>query len=201
MGNREQLLDAAKQCLIGKGYERTTVRDISDLAGVSKAAIGYHFGSKEALMNAALFELLGGGGGDVSPTAEAADPDTTPAQRLTALWTKMMAAYGGDKTFWAANLESVLVAYRDESVREHLSTGFEAGRSGITSVLTGIEESELPPETIRTLGSVQMALLSGVMIQYLLNPDTAPSAEELFQGIHALAAITPSSGEVAQGKQ
>ncbi|MGH8881492.1 MAG: TetR/AcrR family transcriptional regulator, partial [Stackebrandtia sp.] len=51
MGNRQQLLDAAKQCLFDKGYERTTVRDISDLAGVSKAAIGYHFGSKEALMN------------------------------------------------------------------------------------------------------------------------------------------------------
>lgn len=193
MGNREQLLDAAKQCLVDKGYERTTVRDISDLAGVSKAAIGYHFGSKEALMNAALFELLSAGGSDVSPTAEAADPDASPAQRLTALWTKMLAAYGGDQTFWAANLESVLVAYRDASVREHLSAGFEEGRSGITAVLTGIEESKLPPETIRGLGSVQMALLSGVMIQYLLNPDTAPSVEELFRGIHALAAITPKN--------
>lgn len=194
MGNREQLLDAAKQCLIQKGYERTTVRDISDLAGVSKAAIGYHFGSKEALLNAALFEVLGGGDSGLSPTAEAADPDATPVQRFAALWTNMMAAYGGeDKTFWAANLESVLVAYRDASVREHLSAGFEEGRSGITSVLTGVEESQVPPETIRTLGSVQMALLSGVMIQYLVNPDTAPSAEELFRGIHALARITPES--------
>lgn len=192
MGNREQLLDAAKRCLIDKGYERTTVRDITELAHVSKAAIGYHFGSKEALMNAALFELLSTGGEGVSPTPDAADADATPTERMAALWTKMLAAYGGDKTFWAANLESVLVAYRDASVREHLSAGFEEGRSGITAVLTGVEESRLSPEAIRTLGSVQMALLSGVMIQYLLDPDTAVSAEELFAGIHALAAITPT---------
>ncbi|MGH3648185.1 MAG: TetR/AcrR family transcriptional regulator, partial [Micromonosporaceae bacterium] len=51
MGNREALLEGAKRCFHEKGYARTTARDIAQASGVSLAAIGYHFGSKEALMN------------------------------------------------------------------------------------------------------------------------------------------------------
>jgi AcrR family transcriptional regulator len=59
MGNREALLAGAKRCLIEKGYARTTARDIAAASGVSLAAIGYHFGSKDALMNQAIYEFVG----------------------------------------------------------------------------------------------------------------------------------------------
>ena len=56
MGNKEALLAGAKRCLYEKGYARTTVRDLASAANVSMAAIGYHFGSREALLNTALIE-------------------------------------------------------------------------------------------------------------------------------------------------
>ena len=56
MGNREDLLESARRCIVEKGYARTTARDIAGGAGVSLAAIGYHFGSKEALMTEALLD-------------------------------------------------------------------------------------------------------------------------------------------------
>ena len=59
MGNREDLIAGAKRCLIEKGYARTTARDIAAASGVSLAAIGYHFGSKDALMNQAIYEFVG----------------------------------------------------------------------------------------------------------------------------------------------
>ena len=59
MGNREDLLAGAKRCLMEKGYARTTARDIAAASGVSLAAIGYHFGSKDALMNQAVYESVG----------------------------------------------------------------------------------------------------------------------------------------------
>src|SRR5215472_17197961 len=49
-GNREDLLAGALECLKTKGWTRTTVRDIAAAAGVNHAAIGYHFGSREALL-------------------------------------------------------------------------------------------------------------------------------------------------------
>ncbi|GAA5003457.1 hypothetical protein GCM10025734_40840 [Kitasatospora paranensis] len=59
MGNREDLLAGAKRCLYEKGYGRTTARDIASAAGVSLAAIGYHYGSKEALLTQATIQALG----------------------------------------------------------------------------------------------------------------------------------------------
>ena len=60
-GNREALLDAAKRCLFEKGYANTTARDIATSAGTSLAAIGYHYGSTEALLNAAMIEAMASG--------------------------------------------------------------------------------------------------------------------------------------------
>ena len=60
MGNREALLEAAKRCLYTKGYMRTTARDVAATAGVSLAAIGYHYRSLEALLDLALIEATAG---------------------------------------------------------------------------------------------------------------------------------------------
>ena len=186
MGNREQLLDAAKQCLFDKGYERTTVRDISELAGVSKAAIGYHFGSKEALLNTALFAVLGDGEAGPAPVAE-----LPPGERVAGLWTDLIRSFADNRTFWLANLESVLVAQRDPQVREQLAGGLQQGRSGITAELTGEPEESLPADAVRTLGSVQMALMGGLLMQHLTAPEQAPDATEVLKGIKALAALIP----------
>src|SRR5690606_38768776 len=51
MGQRQDLLAGAKRCIAEKGYSRTTARDIPAASGANLAAIGYHFGSKEALLN------------------------------------------------------------------------------------------------------------------------------------------------------
>ena len=54
MGHKDDLLDGAKRCLYEKGYARTTARDIVAASGTNLASIGYHYGSKENLLNAAL---------------------------------------------------------------------------------------------------------------------------------------------------
>ena len=58
MGHREDLLMGAKRCLIEKGYGRTTTRDIVAASGTNLASIGYHYGSKEALLAQAYGELV-----------------------------------------------------------------------------------------------------------------------------------------------
>jgi AcrR family transcriptional regulator len=46
---RTRLLDTAGAIFADKGFRATTVREISDKAGVNLAAINYHFGDKEQL--------------------------------------------------------------------------------------------------------------------------------------------------------
>ena len=49
---RTKILDAAERLFAEHGYSGTSVRAITDLAGVNLAAVGYHFGSKAELLAA-----------------------------------------------------------------------------------------------------------------------------------------------------
>jgi hypothetical protein len=42
---------------------------------------------------------------------------------------------------------------------------------------------------VATVGAVQMALMSGVLTQWLVDPATAPTAEQIAAGVRALAGM------------
>lgn len=47
---RERILDAGERLFMAHGYESTSMRQITGEAAVNLAAVNYHFGSKESLM-------------------------------------------------------------------------------------------------------------------------------------------------------
>lgn len=51
-GTRARILDAAEALFAERGFEGTTVRDITEAAHANIAAVNYHFGSKEELLRA-----------------------------------------------------------------------------------------------------------------------------------------------------
>jgi len=52
---RSRILDVAEELFSERGFDRVSIRDITNKARVNLAAINYHFGSKEDLI-AAIFE-------------------------------------------------------------------------------------------------------------------------------------------------
>jgi len=54
---RERLLDAAEKLFCQKGFEGTSIRDITAEAGCNIAAVNYHFGGKEKLYELKLTDL------------------------------------------------------------------------------------------------------------------------------------------------
>ena len=55
---RLRLLDAAESLFAERGFEGTSVRALTREAGASLSAVGYHFGSKQALIREALSRRL-----------------------------------------------------------------------------------------------------------------------------------------------
>src|SRR5437870_13891020 len=53
---RKQILDASLSLFSERGFARTTVRDIARQAGITDAAIYYHFESKRELLEALVEE-------------------------------------------------------------------------------------------------------------------------------------------------
>jgi AcrR family transcriptional regulator len=55
-GTREHLLEAAGHVFAQKGFERTTAKEICELAGTNTAAVNYYFGGIESLYAAVMEE-------------------------------------------------------------------------------------------------------------------------------------------------
>ncbi|MGV9776260.1 TetR/AcrR family transcriptional regulator [Streptosporangium sp. NPDC003464] len=197
MGNREDLLAGARRCLEEKGWARTTVRDISAASGgVSMAAIGYHFGSREALLNAALIQAIDEWGAETGRTLAAyGDPASTPAEQYEAMWTRIIESFSEHRKLWLATVEALLQAEHSPDLRQYLAGAQKEGRRGLAATLLGTPEEELPDPTTRTVGSVQLALFSGVMLQWLTDPGQSPSGPEVLQGLRAIVAgLGPATG-------
>jgi hypothetical protein len=88
-----------------------------------------------------------------------------------------------------ASIEAMVQSERSPELRAQIAHGIREGRSGMTALLTGRPEDSLPADEIATLGSVQMALMSGVLTQWLVDPSTAPSPEQIAAGVRALAGV------------
>jgi AcrR family transcriptional regulator len=57
---KEQILDAAERLFADRGFDATSLRTITSEADVNLAAVHYHYGSKEALIEAVLCRRLEG---------------------------------------------------------------------------------------------------------------------------------------------
>ncbi|MFI6522239.1 TetR/AcrR family transcriptional regulator [Spirillospora sp. NPDC050679] len=194
MGNREDLLEGAKKCLREKGYDRTSVRDIATTAGVSMAAIGYHYGSREALLNQALFALLDEWGDRMGRVLPPAEDGREAARDFGRLWEGLITEFAAAPELWLASVELFMQAQRQPDLREALASGVAHGWRGMAGIVENVPEESVSERSARTVGMVQSALVTGVMVQCLSDPANAPTAAEVLEGLRALAAITAAGG-------
>jgi AcrR family transcriptional regulator len=198
MGNREELLAAAKRCLYEKGYARTTARDIAAASGVSLAAIGYHFGSKDALMNAARIEAIGEWWEELGRTLAAdADPDADPMERFEAIWTRVVESFDTHRPLWTASFELIAQLDQAPEVRTAVADAQERARLGLAALFHRLDPA-LDEKQARVVGSFYLALLPGVMAQWLIDPEHAPTGHDLAQALRTIVADVGSGRQVAQ---
>ncbi|NUR85754.1 MAG: TetR/AcrR family transcriptional regulator [Nonomuraea sp.] len=177
MGNREDLLEAAKQCLREKGFTRTTARDIANLSGVSLAGIGYHFRSKDALMNEALFEVMREWGDEMEAALRGATPDVA--------WERVIGSFEALRPFWITQFDLLGQIDQNPEVRKQLVEGIAEARLGLAALFAGIDP-EAEPERARVVGTFYQALLTGVVGQWLLDPASALKGDEVAAAVRMM---------------
>lgn len=190
MGHKEDLLAGAKKALYEKGYARTTARDIVGLSGTNLGSIGYHYGSTEALMTAAMLDAMREWG-DAIATA-LTGPGEPGEEPMAGFWRRIIGSITEHRALWLASVEVLIQAEHNPELRRQLAGGIEQGRRGMAALLTGEPEDQLDEERVRTIGSTQMALMSGVLTQWLADPATAPTPAEIVAGIRALSTPSPA---------
>jgi AcrR family transcriptional regulator len=180
MGHREELLKGARQCLQERGYARTTARDIVAASGTNLASIGYHFGSKEALLNEAIGETFDEWTRRVGAIAFAT-PDALPLERLGASWVALLDSFDEHRPLLVAFVEALAQAERAPELREQLAGHYQRIREQIAEMTRAAigGDPEGDPVVVERLASFFIAVCDGFVIQYLLDPDRLPSGEEL----------------------
>ncbi len=101
----------------------------------------------------------------------------------------MIGSFSSERTLWVASVEAFLQSLRSPELREQLAAGQHEGRKGLASLLLGVEESALTEAQVRGLGSIQSALFTGLMTQWLTDPKRAPSSREVMEGLRTLGAL------------
>ncbi|MFF2550155.1 TetR/AcrR family transcriptional regulator [Nocardia sp. NPDC058058] len=180
MGTREDLLAGAKKCLAERGLARTTVRDIVAASGTNLAAINYHFGTRDQLLNQAMLESTGE---SVTRVLESLpdDADLDTGERLTTFWRKLLESFGTDRAVWSANVESMAQALHSPELRTEIGAAQVRARAGLSEAL-----GDNDPR----IGVIVQTLIGGLLAQALIDPDNTPTADDLTAGIQALAALS-----------
>ncbi|GAA0473613.1 TetR/AcrR family transcriptional regulator [Streptomyces stramineus] len=184
MGHREDLLEGAKTCLLEKGWVGTTARDIVAASGANLASIGYHYGSKDALMMEAFLKMTEEWGEQATRRLAAArDQDAGRERQLARVMDAMFEEFAANRPFWVAQMEVIGQLHRNPELKERFAAVLPSGREGVLAIFEGVDDVEVPTGATRTAGAFVHALFIGMWAQWIMDPTSAPTGAELVEGM------------------
>jgi len=196
--HREALLEAAKRCLRERGYVNTTARDLVAESDTNLGSIGYHFGSKEALLNEALAELFDEWTRRLTAAA-AADGNSGPLARAAASWVAMLDAMPDQRPLLQAFIDSLGPTTRSPQLRRQLAGHYQESRSTVAAAII----EALGPEAVEAgadpevIASFFIAVCDGFVIQFLVDPKRCPSGEALVAALGSALETAVASAQRA----
>ena len=186
MGNREDLLAGARRAILERGVAKVTARDIATEAGVSLAAIGYHFGSKDELVTAALLESVGDGIGDGMDAIVGETAGLPLRDGFAQLWDRMPTVFERNREALLASLENTVRVLRDADGARALGEAAEQGYLGVAEQLRSAYP-ELGDAEVDAVAKLDFALVQSLGIMWLMNPASLPTGAELARAVTAIA--------------
>jgi AcrR family transcriptional regulator len=176
--NREALLEAAVRCIQEQGYGQTTARDLVEASGTNLGAIGYHFGSKEALLNEALAECGRRWLSHLTEVATqtAADGGDRWEQTITAAHR----AVETGRHFAVGYLDAWTQAQHSPQLRDQLAAHYRQFRAATAAIAQASAPAQATSlSDAEALGAVLVAVADGLIVQWLLEPQALPAPARL----------------------
>ncbi len=180
---RKQILDASLHLFSRRGFARTTVRDIAHEAGITDAAIFYHFQSKHEVLEALVEER-----GFVAGLQQLERVSTDLPLRETLLWMTRGAINIMDENRDFLRLIIMEGLGGDESALEQYRRLVDLWESALTTVLQRYtEKGELPGDSPQAMARQVIYLILMAFQDTLMGRHVSPEAapEERRQALAA----------------
>jgi len=185
---QDRILRAAGGLFVERGYEHTTIADVADLAGVSRATIFWHFGDKAGLFREALTSLLMPFRETMAENLEISDP----RQRLDGL----IAVYDHFVLHQRETIEGIVrLAIESPDFANSLLPSLMDLHQRFTGDLCETLASMVPDDQDpEALAAGFIALLDGNMLLSFFDHTPAATARR-HKGMRALANLIPDAGK------
>jgi AcrR family transcriptional regulator len=187
VGHREQLLAAARRLLEERGYAHITARDLVAASDTNLASIGYHFGSKAALLNEAI-EAAFADWAEQLANLVMSDPDATPLQRAGATWVAALGNLPQRRSILQSYVEALAQALRVPELRGQLAEHYRRARAMVAGLVAASlgEGTGADDPRCTAVATLVIAACDGLALQSLLDPENSPTPDELAAGLAAV---------------
>jgi AcrR family transcriptional regulator len=176
--HRDALLSAARTLMRQSGRGDITARDLVSASNTNLGSISYHFGSKDALLDEAAKLVFEEWAQAVARTISA-DPDAPPATRLARSLEMILDDFDAMRPYFLGFIQIVAGSERSPETRERLVAHYRKQRDTVTEMIVESLSDDIHPEDARHIASLLMGVSDGLMLQSLIDPDSAPTSRQL----------------------
>ena len=197
---KTQIIQAALEVFIEKGYDAANVADVAQKAGVSQGTIYHYFPSKDDLFWAAYeaWEVQS----LYSEIQQALDASQSPTEQL-----RTLAKIVGERMKQAvamlpANVEFWSHLPRNESVRRGFQRLFATMRGQLAGIIRdGINQGEFIEVNVEETASLLIAAFDGLILQWLADPQQVnwPSISQTLSHVLLRGLKTHTNSTKTQG--
>jgi AcrR family transcriptional regulator len=165
---QEALVRAAYRLIASKGIERTTLQDITDAAGVSKALAVYYFKSKENLLLAAIRWVLGRVAERMTGVVDSAE---APEDKVRAMVDAIFVDPRRNRDFYLAYTALIGEAARNERFNELNVTFRSIMNAAYADLIRSGEGSIFAVDSVEEAAMGVRAIIDGFFLQWLEESD------------------------------
>ena len=155
-----------------------TARDLVAASGTNLGSISYHFGSKDALLDEAAKLVFEEWAQTVARTI-GAETDAPPTRRLARSLELILDDFDAMRPYFLGFIQIVAGSERSPETREQLVSHYRKQRDTVTKMITESLSDGIDPEDARHIASLLMSVSDGLMLQALIDPDSAPTGRQL----------------------
>jgi TetR/AcrR family transcriptional regulator, fatty acid metabolism regulator protein len=166
----EALVRATYRLISSKGIERTTLQEIADAAGLSKAMTVYYFKTKENLILAAIRWVLARVAERLTSAVASVDP---PEEKVQAMIDAIFVDPRRNRDFYLAYTALIGEAARNRRFNELNATFQSIMNSAYADLISAGEGTTFAVDSVDEAAMGVRALIDGFFLQWLEESDWA----------------------------
>ncbi|MEM5788918.1 MAG: TetR family transcriptional regulator, partial [Syntrophobacteraceae bacterium] len=192
---KERIMKVAQRLFADRGLDGTSMRDITDTAGVNLASVNYHFGSKDGLISAVFERHLTPVNEERLAMLDEAETSTEGPAGLGKVLeafirpaiTRAMDPNQGDDSFvrLMGRCLSEPEAYAEKHIYTHFEKLAERFNIALARAVPGLAADEVFWRMIFVAGALHYALHVSSTNKLPMKPDNPPGAENLIRQLIA----------------